>query len=80
MHSYSEESNIGWYVRNSIERLLEAVQSAGSVDAGELCETRGIQKEYCGEVFVRKPLDIICYFICVRYERAIKILSLIFVS
>ena len=28
----SEENNIGWYVRNSIEPLLEAVKSAGTVD------------------------------------------------
>ena len=28
----TEENNMGWYVRNSIEPLLEAVKSAGIVD------------------------------------------------
>ena len=28
----SEENNMGWYVRNSIEPLMEAVKRAGIVD------------------------------------------------
>ena len=44
----SEENNIGWYVRNSTEPLLEAMKSARIVNVVKCVTPEEFKKKTCG--------------------------------